>query len=142
MFKKNKVSILFEKNNINNDGFLIYNYKVLNNQSTFEENGINRQHSIIYLEKDFSLIRFEDTYGNSHVLNLSKNCPLQLALIYYLIKSGNVNYLLELIKGNKNCLNLLYNGLLNFNDIRPIKDILNHGATIRVEYPSQIVGAL
>ena len=108
----------------------------------FEESGINRQHSIIYLEKDPSLIRFKDTYGNFHALNLSKNCPLQLALIYYLIKSGNVNYLLELIKGNKNCLNLLYNGLLNFNDIRPIKDILNPGATIRVEYTSQIVGAL
>ena len=114
----------------------------MNYQSTFEESGINRQHSIIYLEKDPSLIKFEDSNGNFHTLNLSKNCPLQLALIYYLIKSGNVNYLLELIKGNKNCLNLLYNGLLNFNDIRPIKDILNHGATIRVEYPSQIVGAL
>ena len=49
----------------------------------------------------FVNILFQDSYGNNSSLVLSRDCPLQLALIYFLTDSDNVDYLLQLLKGNK-----------------------------------------
>ena len=60
--RQDKVSILYEKNNINR-GYLIHKYKVLLPDFTFRENGINKNYSLIYLKNDCIDIIFKDTYS-------------------------------------------------------------------------------
>ena len=104
--EKDKLSILFEKNNLNK-GALIYEYRVLNSKLTFEENGIKKKYPLIYLKDGFFVnIQFQDNYGNKSNLALSNDCPLQLALIYFLTNSDNVDYLFQLLKG-KNSIRFL-----------------------------------
>ena len=140
-FERDKVSILFEKiNKIR--GFLIYKYKVLKSDMTFEENGINKNDSIIYLKKDCINLFFKDTQGNVINLPLGKDCPLQIALIYYLIKSDNLGYLY--IEGDKDSIIFLFNGMqLDFYDTKPIENFFLIGSlnVIRVVYQNQILGA-
>ena len=139
-FEKDKVSILFEKNNINN-GALIYKYKKLNNELTFKENGIKKFYSIIYLKNDIKLICFKDTRGMAFNLQLSDDCPLQLAFIYYLIKSDNVDYLLEIIKGNNAVRFTRNNVWFNFNNSELIGNIFLNGAVITVVYVKELLGS-
>ena len=140
-FEKDKVSILFEKNNINN-GYLIYKYKLLNNELTFEENGIKKFDSIIYLKNDVKQIFFKDTRsGGSLLFHLSDDCPLQLAFIYYLIKSDNVDYMFEIIKGNIHYIRFIYNNkAYYFNEIKSIDSFFPNGAEISVIYAYDLMG--
>ena len=121
-FEGDRVSKLYEKNNIKS-GWLIYNYKVLDEKLTLKENGVE-DFSIIFLKSDSMNILFRDDYRGKNIsLCLSKDCPLGLALIYYLIKSNNIVYLPSIISG-KNELVFLYNASqMNFADVRPIEII-------------------
>ena len=136
-FENDKVSILFEKNKLNK-GLLIYKYKLLDDKLTFEKNGIMKKNSVIYLKNDINDIMricFKDRLNNPIILNLSKDCPLQLALIYYLIKSDNVEHLSQIIKGNLNTIEFIYNDKHHhFNDTKPISCFFQNGAIISVFY--------
>ena len=124
-FEKDKVSILFEKNNINN-GALIYKYKKLNNELTFKENGINKFNSIIYLKNNIKRICFKDTHGKA---------------FNYLIKSDNVDYLFEIIKGNIHYIRFIYNNkTYYFNEIKSIDSFFPNGAEISVIYAYDLMG--
>ena len=138
--EKDKLSILFEKNNLNK-GALIYEYRVLNSKLTFEENGIKKKYPLIYLKDGFFVnIQFQDNYGNKSNLALSNDCPLQLALIYFLTNSDNVDYLFQLLKG-KNSIRFLYSGeSLNFYDTNPISVFFKQlQIKIIVIYPSELI---
>ena len=141
-FEKDKVSILFEKNNISK-GFLIHKYIVLDKDMTFKENGIRKNFSVIYLKNDFISIRFKFTNENLINLNLSKDCPLQMAFIHYLIKSDNLDFLLQFIKGNQNPIRFIFSGKqLNFIDTKPIDNIFKSSSNeITVVYQKLVVGA-
>ena len=132
--RQDKVSILYEKNNINR-GYLIHKYKVLLPDFTFRENGINKNYSLIYLKNDCIDIIFKDVDCNTIVLNLSQDCQIQLALIYYLIKSDNVDYLPQILKGNFNAIKFIYNSnQLNFNDTRTVSNVFQNGSKVAVLY--------
>ena len=141
--EKDKLSILFEKNKINN-GTLIYEYRVLDSKLTFKENGIKKNNPLIYLKDGFFVknILFQDSYGNNSSLVLSRDCPLQLALIYFLTDSDNVDYLLQLLKGNKDSIRFLHSGKsLNFYDTKPISDFFEtYQVKIIVIYPLELIG--
>jgi len=125
-FEGDRVSKLYEKNNITS-GWLIYNYKVLDINSTLKENGFE-DFSIIFLKNDSMNIIFRDNRGKNISLSLSKDCPLELAFIYYLIKSNYILYLFSILSG-KNELAFLYNAKkMNFTDIRPIEIIFKGSA--------------
>ena len=135
-YEGDKVSKLYEKYNINN-GHLIYKYKVLNEELTLEENGIRKNGSIIYLKQDCISVSFKDNCNNIFVLNLSRDCPLRLALIYYLIKSDNIDYI------DRNDITFLYNGQkLSFHDPTPIGNIILNGGKITIVYLNDVLGAL
>ena len=141
-FEKDKVSIIFEKNNISK-GFLIHKYIVLDKDMTFKENGIRKNFSVIYLKNDFISIRFKFTNENLINLNLSKDCPLQMAFIHYLLKSDNLDFLLQFIKGNQNPISFIFCGkTLNFIDTKPIDNIFKSSSNeITVVYQKLVVGA-
>ena len=133
-FEEDKASTLYEKYNINN-AFLIYKYKVLNKELTLKENGIRKNGSIIYLKPDCISVSFKDNCNNIFGLNLSRDCPLRLALIYYLIKSDNIDYI------DRNDITFLYNGQkLSFHDPTPIGNIILNGGN--VVFLNDVLGAL
>ena len=144
-FENDKVSLLFEKNNIS-EGFLIYKYKVLKNEMTFKENGIRKNFSIIYLKKNYLItVGFKDIHGNEYItLQLSKDCPIQIAFLYYLIKSDNIDYLFQIIKGEEDSIRFLFNNkIIYFNDTKPIDNIFKIGIleNVTVAYGKDILGA-
>jgi len=115
-FINDKASILEEKCNLDK-GVLTFNYKVVDTELTIEENGIFN-HSLIYVKYDIKNIAFRNTQGMSITICLSEDCPLEIALIYYLMSSGRI-----MNRYNKN-VSFLYNAFkLKFKDETPIKEI-------------------
>ena len=118
---KDKASILREKINMDIRGrCFIYNFKVLDERLSFEENGIIDS-KIIEIKKVINLsFRF---YGKNHIVALSRDCPLILAISYYLIKL-NDPFVLQLIIINVEKLVFIYNAVrLNIKDQVPIGQI-------------------
>ena len=111
-----KASILKEKCNLTK-GALTFNYKVINTLLTIGENGIFNG-ALIYVKYDIKSIAFRSTQGIKIPICLSEDCPLEIALIYYLMRLGRI-----MDRDNKS-VSFLYNACkLKFKDETPIKDI-------------------
>ena len=120
-FTKDKVSTIKQKFNLNDKG-LTYHYKCLDDDWTFGENGIMNS-SVIYANYIMN-ITFHENTGKKFNLCLSKDCPLGLAIIYYLIKSGNSLDLLSILNGIDNVYFLFNGSELNVKDTTPIENVL------------------
>ena len=115
-FINDKASILNEKCNLAK-GVLTFNYKVVNTKLTIGENGIFN-HSLIYVKYDVKSITFRNTQGISIPICLSDDCPLEIALIYYLMRLGRI------MDRDNGRVSFLYNAFkLKFKDETPIKEI-------------------
>ena len=87
-FEKDKISILRDKYKII-DGLLIFNYRVLYDKLSFIDYDITNS-SIIQVKSRESAspinLIFTDSTGFSCNLALSKDCPLNMALVYFLLE--------------------------------------------------------
>ena len=117
-FQKDKLSSLIEKYNIK--GHLTYNYKVLRQDLTLEENRLSH-YSIIHEEDGVNVI-FNTSDGKRICLNLSEDCPIGLAIIFFLIQYNPI-YLHSLVKGEKSIIFLYNASLLNIRDKTTLVDI-------------------
>ena len=132
-FESDKASILREKININEiDGYFVYNYKAIDSRITFEENGICSWDSIIEIKPVMNL-----TFNFNSIkkcLILSHDCPLYIAIYYYLLKMNNPFFIYEVINYK---ISFLFNGSkLNIREETPIINILkNYEPVITVIRP-------
>ena len=79
-----KISSLKKNYNIKAKGGLTYNHKLINGNLSLVEAGITN-HSIIHI-KPIMNVTFRNTNGKTNNLCLSNDCPIGLALIYYLME--------------------------------------------------------
>ena len=131
-FENDKASILREKININEiDGYFIYNFKAIDPRITFEENGICSWDSIIEIKP---LMNLTFNYLTKNCLILSHDCPLNIAIYYYLLKLNDPFFMGEVINGK---ISFLFNGSkLNIREETPIINIFkNNEPVVTVNRP-------
>ena len=132
--ESDKASILREKININKKGWdFIYNFKWINPELTFEENGIcltdldickyivyTIGHSEIEIKPVMNLTFNFNSSKKCFIL--SHDCPLDIAIYYYLLKLNNPLFMKEVINDR---ISFLFNGFkLNIREETPIKIFL------------------
>ena len=123
-YQNDKVSILREKINFDKGkrGFT-FNYKVLDEDLSFKENGI---YDYAKIEIKPVLNLFFDFHGNIYSIVLSKDCPLSIAISYFLLRMSNP-FILQKIINNIKALTFLFNtSSLNVKDQSPIDKIFGH----------------
>jgi len=102
---------------------LIYNFKLLESNSSISDNKISN-YSVIKNVSQIMNVIFKTTTGKFRTLNLSKDCPVGLALIYYIIEY-NPLYTLFLINHENHGSFLFNNQALRIKDETPIEKALN-----------------
>ena len=123
-YQKDKVSILREKINFDKGkrGFT-FNYKVLDEDLSFKENGI---YDYAKIEIKPVLNLFFHFHGKIYSIVLSKDCPLSIAISYFLLRMSNP-FILQKIINNINALTFFFNASnLNVKDQSPIDKIFEH----------------
>ena len=123
-YQKDKVSILREKINFDKGkrGFT-FNYKVLDENLSFKENGI---YDYAKIEIKPVLNLFFDFHGKIYSIVLSKDCPLSIAISYFLLRMSNP-FILQKIINNIKALTFLFNASnLNVKDQSPIDKIFGN----------------
>ena len=123
-YQKDKVSILREKINFDKGkrGFT-FNYKVLDENLSFKENGI---YDYAKIEIKPVLNLFFNFHGEIYSIVLSKDCPLSIAISYFLLRMSNP-FILQKIINNIKALTFLFNASnLNVKDQSPIDKIFEH----------------
>ena len=123
-YQKDKVSILREKINFDKGkrGFT-FNYKVLDEDLSFKENGI---YDYAKIEIKPVLNLFFDFHGKIYSIVLSKDCPLSIAISYFLLRMSNP-FILQKIINNIKALTFLFNASnLNVKDQSPIDKIFGN----------------
>ena len=125
-----KASIIREKCNIN-EGSLIHNYRLINENLSLMENNIHYGATIEVKTTKLLNLKFKSPYGELHNITLSEDCPLSIALLHYYINEGNPLYLQPLLNG-KARLKFIFNAsILNNKDETPIgKCFENFGIAI------------
>ena len=127
-FDSDKASILREKININKiDGEFIYNFKFIDPRMTFEENGIyNFWEPIIEIKPVMNL-----TFNFNSIkqcLILSHDCPLYIAIYYYLLRMNNPFFIYGVINYE---ISFLFNGSkLNIREETPIINIFKNNEPV------------
>ena len=118
-FQWDKASILREKVKINNaKGDFVYNFRWIDPDLTFEDNGIYKDDSIIEVKPIMNLSF--DYNGIRNTIQLSDDCPFDLAIIYYLLSLNDVFILKEMIN-NSNKFEFIFNATkLNIKEKNPI----------------------
>ena len=105
-FEKDKISTLYEKYNAK--GIFTYNFKILDDDSTFRESRVNNFSIIDVINPNDGMnVIFKTTSGIMKIIALSIDCPVGLAIIYFLIEY-NPFYLFSFIK-NKKCVRFSFN---------------------------------
>ena len=115
--ENDKVSTL--KNLLNLNGrYLLHNYKLLSDDFTIKEQEIGNR-SIINIKYDVINLLFYVQTNNPIILILDEDCPLNIAISFYCIKS-QTNYS-QICNGSTR---FLYNNMkLPYNDETSIKNI-------------------
>ena len=128
-FEFDKASILREKIKTNNaEGAFVYNFRWIDPELSFIENGIYNDGSIIEVKPIMNLFFDFDLKRND--LQLSDDCPLDLAIIYYLLNLNDAFILKEMIN-NSNKIEFSINGIkLNINEKTPISKKFINGNII------------
>ena len=132
-FPRDKASILRDKVQINKQFFdFVFNFKRINMGQTFEENGIYTDTGIIEVKPIIQLIF--NFNGIKYGLNLSQDCPLDIAIYHYLIGLKDP-FLLKEFANNGKKIDFIFNATrLNIKEETPLYKIFKNafGNTIRV----------
>ena len=114
-FEDDNISILKNKCNINKR-YLAFDYQIISDDSTIKEN----RYSTIDVISQIKSITFKTDNGISRNVVLDGNCPIGIALIFFLIRFKIVNGIKRILD---KYLVFLYNGSkIRFDDSTPIKD--------------------
>ena len=118
-FEFDKASILREKIKTNNaEGAFVYNFRWIDPELSFIENGIYNDGSIIEVKPIMNLSF--DYNGIRNTIQLSDDCPFDFAIIYYLLSLNDVFILKEMIN-NSNKFEFIFNATkLNIKEKNPI----------------------
>ena len=124
-FQRDKASILGDKVQINKQFFdFVFNFKRIKMGQTFEENGIYTNTGIIEVKPIIQLIFIfnEIRYG----LNLSQDCPLDIAIYHYLIELKDP-FLLKVFANNGKKIDFIFNATrLNIKEETPLYKIFKN----------------
>ena len=121
IFEDDKVSILREKYNLKKA--LTYNYKPLDENLTFKEIGI--YHGSTIQEKNHIYTIHFQYNGKTIKVCLTEDCPLRMAIIYYLIKINREVLILQFFDGKLEFFFIYNCAKLKINNNTPIKDIFD-----------------
>ena len=121
-YQKDKVSILREKINFDKGKrCFTFNYKVLDENLSFKENGIY-DYAKIEIKPVLNLLF--NFHGEIYSIVLSKDCTLSIAISYFLLRMSNP-FILQKIISDIRALTFLYNASnLNVKDQSPIDKII------------------
>ena len=130
-FQRDKASILRDKVQINKPFFdFVFNYKRINLEQTFEENGIYTDNKIIEVKQIIYL--FFNLNGIKIPLHLSNDCPLDIAIYYFLIKLEDPFILKEFVY-NSEKFNFIFNASrLNKKEGTPLYKIFKNNTCVNI----------
>ena len=128
-FQRDKASILRDKVQINKQFFdFVFNFKRIKMGQTFEENGIYTDTGIIEVKPIIHLIF--NFNGIKYGLNLSQDCPLDIAIYHYLIELKDP-FLLKVFANNGKKIDFIFNAArLNIKEETPIYKIFKNAFNI------------
>ncbi len=113
-------------------GVLTFNYKLIDTDLTLEENGIYNDYTV-YLKPYIYRIFFVNNSGLKHIIYVSDDCPLEIAIIYYFIKIKREDLILKSFDKIEE-LDFLYNAqklkILDRTPIKKIFDSINPNITV------------
>ena len=123
-----KASILREKSNINNDSFLIYDYQVIDENLSIQDNGIYNNSTIRVIDYVYQVI-FKPTSGKSYGIDLEGDCPVGALIILFCVKClRKSETIFKILNGE---ISFIFNAsLLRVSDKTPIKKIFGLGRQI------------
>ena len=102
-----------------------YKYKPLISHLSLKDNNI-KDNAIIQFTKSMMNLVFMNENGSADSLVLSYDCPLGIALCYYILKFHHPLDLMSIIN-NENKMNFLFNDIhLKIKDKTPIKTVFNN----------------
>jgi len=89
-------------------GAFTYKYKSLKNNLSLKDNGISNN-TIIHFKKSMMNVVFKDNEGLSLSVVLTYDCPLGIALCYYIMEFKDLNYIMSMIN-NEDKITFLFEG--------------------------------
>ena len=140
-FENDNVSILRNKLNIINGYYMTLNYIPLDEEKTIKNNEIKNNVFVEVKNKEIVNLYFQTIEGMNYVIALSNDCPLNIALFHFFIKSGKFVELLQILNGKKIITFLFNANLLSIKDEIPIGNIFKNGYNkIIVDNPALVGG--
>ena len=125
--ENDKISILENKLNLIEKGYLIHDYRVLSSELTLKEAGI-RNGFIINIKPNVINIIFANTTGYISNYFLDEDCPVNMAIAFYSIENNIINRVYD-----KNVVSFLFNACkLRIYDDTPIKNIFEYRPNPRI----------
>lgn len=104
-------------------GLMTHEYKVLDEKRTLIENGIDNWGEIYIKSGGCHDVTFKDNSGQFINVTLSDDCPINIALAYYLYRKTNINISLLLLQNNLKLLFTYNASNLSVYDTTPISKI-------------------
>ena len=118
---------------------LTYNYKLLSEEKTLEENGILDGSAINITDKIYRVM-FSPAQGKKIVIALDGDCPIEQAIIFYCNEFKNNNIYQQISNGE---ISLIFSVMkLNIHDKTPIKNVFGVSVNpiILVNSTNNIIG--
>jgi len=91
-------------------GAFTYKYKSLKNNLSLKDNGISNN-TIIHFKKSMMNVVFKDNEGLTLSVVLTYDCPLGIALCYYIMEFKDLNYIMSMIN-NEDKITFLFEGTI------------------------------
>ena len=122
-FEGDLASIL-KKKNIGRGAFT-YKYKPLQNHLSLKDNGIS-DNTIIHFKKSMMNVVFKDNKGLTLSVVLTYDCPLGIALIYYIMEFKDLSYIMSMINNEDKIVFLFEGKGLKINDKTDISKVFKN----------------
>ena len=122
-FEGDLASIL-KKKNIGRGAFT-YKYKPLQNHLSLKDNGIS-DNTIIHFKKSMMNVVFKDNKGLTLSVVLTYDCPLGIALIYYIMEFKDLSYIMSMINNEDKIVFLFEGKSLKINDKTDISKVFKN----------------
>ena len=106
-------------------GAFTYKYKSLKNNLSLKDNGISNN-TIIHFKKSMMNVVFKDNKGLTLSVVLTYDCPLGIALIYYIMEFKDLSYIMSMINNEDKIVFLFEGKSLKINDKTDISKVFKN----------------